>query len=297
MTTPLSQYSKHYFVQEATNNSWSNMYHYIPQGARVLDVGCSTGNFGEALEELKGCTVVGIDISEADVAEARAKISEAHVLDITSSGIADKLGRFDVVIFADVLEHLPDPRAALAAVHALLNERGVIVYSIPHMGHLSVRLDLLEGRFPYTELGLLDRTHLRFYDRLEIHDIFAKSGFVITQESPTVCGYPEQWTTDRLDLIGLTPTPLFFEMLKQTEAQVYQYIGTAVPRLEAPHAPGQIRNEITPPDELLERANRAIAENYQMEAELNALRDWVSALQKRPVRSFARELKRRLTRK
>lgn len=290
----LSPYSTHFFAPEATNNSWSNMYHYISEGARVLDVGCSTGNFGAALEAMKNCTVVGVDINERDIEVAKTRISEAYVLDITKPRAADLLGVFDVVIFADVIEHLPDPRATLRAVHDLLAEGGVIVYSIPHMGHISVRLDMLEGRFPYTELGLLDRTHLHFYDRSEVHDVFARSGFMITDERPTVSDYPRKWTIERLANIGLTASPAFFGMLAHTEANVYQYIGTAVPRGEAPYAPVSAREEITPPDEILGRAERLIAENEVLSAQLHAVRTQLSSIRHHPIRTVLRALRRRM---
>lgn len=286
----LSPYSNHLFTVGALNNSWSNMYDYIPEGARVLDVGCSTGNFGEALEKLKRCTVIGVDINQADISEARSKISAAHVLDITSGIGSQDLGSFDVILLADVLEHLPDPRTVLRTLHSHLNSGGFVVYSIPHMGHWSVRLDLLEGRFPYTQLGLLDRTHLHFYDRYEIHDMFSAGGFVITAENPTVSGYPERWTGDRLNSIGLEPTPTFFAMLKNTEAHVYQYIGTAAPTSEAP--PLIPREEVSPPDELLQRANSAILEVDRLETERAELYARVVDLRTRPLKGIAREIKR-----
>lgn len=300
----LSQYSEHYFVPESGNSSWANIYHHIPEGTRVLDVGCSTGNFGQALEQLKGCTAVGVDLNEQDVAEARQRISEAYVLDITKEGAKQLLGTFDVVIFADVIEHLPDPRAVLRAVHGLLNDGGIVVYSIPHMGHLSVRLDMLEGRFPYAELGLLDRTHLHFYDRHEVHDVFATSGFAVTHENPVVVGYPPQWTDQRLRAVGLESTPGFYDMLRVTEAEVFQYVGTAVPSASAAlHAP-QRDAFVFPPDEILERANRLIAENEalvadnaRLDARFAELQAWVLALKRNPARAVAGSLKRRLTRR
>jgi len=300
----LSQYSDHYFVPEAGNSSWSNIYHYIPEGARVLDVGCSTGNFGQALEQLKQCTVIGVDLNRQDVAEANERLTAAYVFDITKAGAVDLLGTFDVVVFADVIEHLPDPRAALRAVHGLLNEGGIVVYSIPHMGHLSVRLDLLEGRFPYAELGLLDRTHLHFYDRHEVHDVFASSGFSVTNENPTVVGYPPEWTAQRLRAIGLEATPAFFDMLRVTEAEVFQYIGTAAPSgAAALHTP-QRDAYLFPPDEVLEKSNRLLAENLAL-AEENArlgaqfaeLQAWVVQFKRNPARVVAGSVKRRLTRR
>lgn len=270
------------------------MYHYVPEGARVLDVGCSTGNFGIALEELKQCKVVGIDISESDIAEARDKISEAYVLDITSAGLSEKLGKFDVIVFADVLEHLTEPRDALHAAHSLLNVGGIVVYSIPHMGHLSVRLDLMEGRFPYTELGLLDRTHLHYYDRHEVHDIFDSTAFRIVAESPTVSGYPDRWTAERLGLMGLTPTPQFFELMKHTEADVYQYVGMAVPRGDVPPVSSPVREEITPPDELRAWADQIVADNERLIHEIQALRNRVRGMLRNPIRGVAHEIKRRI---
>jgi SAM-dependent methyltransferase len=291
-----SQYAKHFFVQESNNNSWSNMYAYVPEGARVLDVGCSTGNFGEALKDLKGCTVVGVDISEADVEVAKTKLSEAYVLDISVPGAEKTLGRFDVVVFADVLEHLTDPRGTLAAVHALLNPGGSVVYSIPHMGHESVRFDLLEGRFPYTELGLLDRTHLHFYDRFEVNDIFAAGGFTIIDESPTLSSYPDRWVADRLSTIGLTPNDVFFATLRKTDASIYQFVGRAVPRQEAPALPAQQREEVSPPDQLLNHANGVIAINDALRAENDALKGRVAELSKRTPTRILSALRRAIRR-
>lgn len=293
----LSPYSTHFFDESSNNSSWSNMYPYIADGSRVLDVGCSTGNFGAALEKLKGCTVVGVDLNAADVAEAAKRISEAFVLDITVEGVAEKLGTFDVVVFADVIEHLPDPRATLRAVHSLLNPGGRVVYSIPHMGHLSVRTDMLEGRFPYTEIGLLDRTHLHFYDRGEINDVFRAGGFRIVEENPIDLGYPAEWTSERLGRLGLTTSPAFFEMLRQTEANVYQYVGLAVPATDAPAVPSGPREQLSTPDEYLAHAGRVIAENKRLQRELDELRARLRSILRNPIGSIPREIRSLLSRR
>jgi 2-polyprenyl-3-methyl-5-hydroxy-6-metoxy-1,4-benzoquinol methylase len=288
-----SQYSQHLFVEQSANNSWANLFGYIPKGSRVLDVGCSTGNFGAALQDLKDCTVVGVDINRADIVEARTKLSDARVHDITRDGAGD-LGTFDAIVFADVLEHFAEPRDAMRVVHALLREGGIVVYSIPHMGHQSVRLDLLEGRFPYTDLGLLDRTHLHYYDRIEIHDVFASTGFSIIREDPVVHGYPTRWTRDRLSLMGLTASDRFFEMLKQTEAHVYQYVGLAIRSSETAPIPSPTRESLTPPDELLRYSSEIATENERLQAELDALRRRVAEVRQHPLRSVAGEVKRKL---
>ena len=186
----LSPYAHHEFQADGRNDSWSNLAGFVATGSRVLDIGCSTGNFGEALERAHGCTVVGIDIAREDIEVARGKISRAEVRDVTVPGVLDDLGNFDVIIFADVLEHLADPRAALMASVRALRPDGAILYSIPNMAHLSVRLDLLAGRFGYTETGILDKTYLDFYDKVTADDLFASSGLDITTERSVTFPYP-----------------------------------------------------------------------------------------------------------
>lgn len=259
-------------------NSWSAMFELIPDGARVLDVGCSSGNFGAALQRLKGCTVVGIDVNAQDVAIAATRLSAAHVLDVTDGDGLESLGRFDVVVVADVLEHLVDPDAALAGLRTRLTADGIVVYSIPHMGHLSVRLDLLEGRFPYTDLGLLDRTHLHFYDRVEVHDLFARSGFAVVTESPVLARYPQEWIDGRLADLGLAASPVTRAMFERTDAEVYQFVGVAVPRATRPVRPAALRDRVAPPDtarvlaaELQQRNRELLDENERLTAQVSSL--------------------------
>lgn len=290
----LSPYAQHSFVPETSNNSWSNMFRFIPDGSRVLDVGCSTGNFGEALQRLKGCTVVGVDINDADIGEAKTRLSAAHVLDIREPGARELLGAFDIVVFGDVIEHLPDPRSVLRAVHELMNPGGAIVYSIPHMGHVSVRMDLMDGRFPYTELGLLDKTHLHFYDRAEINSVFEDTGFVIADEMPTVSSYPERWLTTRLMAMGLTPAPEFFAMLASTDANVFQYVGIALPGVAPVRTPRSgAPREVIPQDEIVRRADELIVENDRLEAQLRELYGRIARIRSNPIGAVLFELKRR----
>lgn len=267
----MSQYADHYFDENSRNNSWANMLVFIPHGARVLDVGCATANFGQWLEQHRGCEVVGVDINAEDILEAQTKISAAFILDVTDPTALQTLGTFDVIVFADVLEHLVDPRAALRACKGLLKDGGSVVYSIPHMGHISVRFNVLEGRFPYAELGLLDRTHLHFYDRVEVDSLFAGAGFSIVEQNPTVVGFPERLTTQRLAAVGLHDSPHFHAMLSATEADLYQFIGRAVPTRDVPVVARDVPDDDASPDGLLFLANAVLDENERLRGELAAL--------------------------
>ncbi|MCU1524512.1 MAG: methyltransferase family protein [Microbacteriaceae bacterium] len=292
----LSPYAKHSFVSGTENNSWSNMFRFIPDGSRVLDVGCSTGRFGAALQEFKACTTVGVDINEADIAEAKTRLSEAFVFDIREPGARELLGDFDVVVFGDVIEHLPDPRSVLRAVHELLKPGGAVVYSIPHMGHVSVRLDLMDGRFPYTEIGLLDKTHLHFYDRTEVLSVFEDSGFRIAEELPTVVSYPEKWLTERLSGMGLTPSPGYFAMLASTDAHVFQYVGIALASDELAPSPRAAADQLMPQDEMLAKSNQLIVENERLEAQLRGLYERIARIRRNPFAAVIFEVRRRFRR-
>jgi 2-polyprenyl-3-methyl-5-hydroxy-6-metoxy-1,4-benzoquinol methylase len=279
MTDP-SPYSGHEFVLEGSNDSWSNLFTFIPEGARVLDVGCSTGNFGEALERIRGCEVVGIDIFENDVEVARTRITRAEVRDVTVAADLADLGTFDVVVFADVLEHLVDPRAALRSCASILAPGGTVLYSIPNMGHLSVRLDLLAGRFGYTEVGILDHTHVHFYDTEAVDSLFADCGFTITDERPVRYGYPPAWIESTLDDLGLTGDARFAAMLDATEADILQMVGRAVPSGTDEADALTLRTRTFPPEELHNYMVATETENHRLHVENQSLqqaRDEVTA--------------------
>jgi 2-polyprenyl-3-methyl-5-hydroxy-6-metoxy-1,4-benzoquinol methylase len=258
----MSEYSNHEFTIGAENNSWSHLDEMIPGGSNVLDVGCSTGNFGMYLEQEKKCKVTGIDIDREDIAIAKKNISHAYVMDIDSDSI-DKLGSFDVIIFADVIEHLQNPSLTLGRVSKrLLKDNGKICFSIPNMAHLSVRFDLMSGRFPYKSRGLLDKTHLHFYDIDEVNDVFINAGLSINYMKPTLMHYPEEYSKKILQEIGLNPKKKFFEMLEESNAYIFQFVGSAITDTQALNV---TRKEyVMPHDQILEYANSLINENEKL---------------------------------
>jgi SAM-dependent methyltransferase len=92
---------------------------------------------------------------------------------------------FDVVVCADVLEHLEDPAAVLARVRKWLSPGGLLLVSLPNVANVAVRLSLLAGRFEYAEAGILDRTHLRFFTRRSARRLVEAAGFRIRRLRPT----------------------------------------------------------------------------------------------------------------
>jgi GT2 family glycosyltransferase/2-polyprenyl-3-methyl-5-hydroxy-6-metoxy-1,4-benzoquinol methylase len=150
------------------------------ENRQVLDVGCATGSVAQALTE-RGCRVVGIEIDPIAAKQAERFCDEVIVGDVEALDLADSLGtrRFDVILLGDVLEHLRDPGRVLRALAGFLAPGGYVVASIPNITHASIRLALLTGRFRYTDEGILDRTHLRFFDRAGVQELFVNAGYHI----------------------------------------------------------------------------------------------------------------------
>jgi 2-polyprenyl-3-methyl-5-hydroxy-6-metoxy-1,4-benzoquinol methylase len=146
---------------------------------RVLDVGCASGATSAELKRERGpLHVTGIEY-DADLARiATTRLDRVLVGDANArlAELVEAGERFDLVLCGDVLEHLVDPWAALSAVRALC-PTGHAIVSLPNIAHLSTFRALLAGRWPYRERGIHDRTHLRFFGRNNLAELFAASGF------------------------------------------------------------------------------------------------------------------------
>jgi 2-polyprenyl-3-methyl-5-hydroxy-6-metoxy-1,4-benzoquinol methylase len=146
----------------------------------VLDVGCHHGGFGKALRSAG--TAPTVWAVEAD--PEAAKIAEANydrvIVGPYPDALADVDMLFDCIIFNDVLEHMVDPWATLRATATYLAPEGTVVASIPNVRHIKVVANLLlRGDWTYTDMGILDRTHLRFFTAKTIRALFADSGFKV----------------------------------------------------------------------------------------------------------------------
>jgi len=160
-------------------------------GRRALDVGCARGHLLEELSTL-GWRCIGVDTDASDVASCITRGLVALELDINTEPPAT-LGSFDLVVLADVLEHLPDPLRVLRSVRSLLNPGARVVVSVPNVAHVSVRAQLLFGRFRYTERGILDRTHLRFFTRRTVMELLTASGFSVSQTTTSAVPLEFVW--------------------------------------------------------------------------------------------------------
>jgi 2-polyprenyl-3-methyl-5-hydroxy-6-metoxy-1,4-benzoquinol methylase len=173
------------------NSVYSRIIGWSTPGSRVLDVGCDTGNLGAAIKRI-GAWVEGLEIDPAAAGRAVEKLDRVYTGNIEDEELLARLdGPYDCVIFADVLEHIAAPERALEKVKRLLKrDTGVVVASLPNVANFRVRIGLLFGRFEYTEIGILDRTHLRFFTKKTARELFTGAGFNVLDVKPAATYIP-----------------------------------------------------------------------------------------------------------
>jgi 2-polyprenyl-3-methyl-5-hydroxy-6-metoxy-1,4-benzoquinol methylase len=167
-------------IDPASDSTHARVVRLVGENKKVLELGCSTGFMSRVLRE-RGCRVIAVE-QDGDAAErARPFCERVIVGDLEQLDLGRALGktRFDVILAADVLEHLKDPLRLLRSLKRFLADDGWVVASLPNIAHGSVRLALLGGEFRYNSMGLLDRTHLRFFTRDGLQKLFDDAGFLI----------------------------------------------------------------------------------------------------------------------
>ena len=148
---------------------------------RVLEIGCASGQHLHHLKEKGSGYTVGVELSPNVAERARQRSIDSIFcgnFEDTDFGLVDS--SFDLVIVGHVLEHLRDPWQALRRIHRLLAPGGQLVGALPNVRHCSVVLPLLlKGTWKYSQSGIMDWTHLRFFSRSTILDLLQTTGFKI----------------------------------------------------------------------------------------------------------------------
>lgn len=158
----------------------SEMLEFIPETAeKILDVGCSVGNFGQLLKSEKTVEVWGVEIDRQATEMASEKLDKVLCGEF-GGGLNLPEEYFDCVVFNDVLEHMVDPYEALRFTKRLLKKDGKVVASIPNVRYFDNIWNLVvHCRWDYVDAGILDRTHLRFFTKKSIRSTFTNLGFEI----------------------------------------------------------------------------------------------------------------------
>ena len=207
---------------ENANTSHSRMLRLIGANKRVLEFGCSSGYMARALQQ-QGCSVTAIEIDPAVAELAKPFCERVIIANLDGGEWATRLAdtKFDVALFGDVLEQLKDPMVPLVLVRRFLADGGYLVASIPNVAHGSVRLALLQGEFKYRDKGLLDDTHLRFFTRASIEELFRNARYEIdVMERSTAGVFETEIHVNERDV----PTQLLWQLNCDEDALTYQFI-------------------------------------------------------------------------
>lgn len=149
----------------------------------ILDIGCGAGALGAYLKSLNPAAVVhGVDISAEAGVTAAARLDRFACVDLDNSTLPDFATRYDLIIVGDVLEHLKRPDMLLQDLKNLLTEGGKVIVSVPNIANYSIRLRLMLGQFNYTETGILDKSHLRFFTYMSVCSLLSECGYSVVAE-------------------------------------------------------------------------------------------------------------------
>ncbi len=150
--------------------------------AKVLDLGCSDGVIAQSIREL-GHTVTGVDITHHPEVDGRVdRFIEADL----DRGLPEDLdGPYDVILAADVIEHVRRPDLLLNQIRGQLANGGSLVLSVPNFGHWYPRTRVALGMFDYDRRGILDSDHVRFFTRRSLERLIENNGFSVIQSDAT----------------------------------------------------------------------------------------------------------------
>jgi len=228
---------KHRYAHEIDPNGGSAaavLASMVEPGQRVLELGTGPGTVTRILHD-KGCKVTGVEM-DPDTLATCAPFCERTL----QANLEDPLWwqplegeKFEVIICADVLEHLRDPRPLLEKLPVFLRGGGCVLMSLPNASHLTIVASLLGGRFPYQKNGLLDNTHLKFYGREDLDALLRECGFLwqhwhTVQVDPAQAELKQYWN-------DLEASDQEFLKARCADGMVYQHVVRAFPTSAAGH--------------------------------------------------------------
>ncbi|MEK7070936.1 MAG: class I SAM-dependent methyltransferase [Patescibacteria group bacterium] len=177
LTISNSPHSPHSIIQSLVNKE-----------SHLLDVGCNTGFLAKSLKK-KNVTSDGIDINREALKIARKYCRNVFRRDLYLSKLSLGKKKYDYIVFADVLEHVPRPDLLLKDSRKYLKKNGTVLISMPNVARLEIRLQLLFGKFNYTYGGILSEDHLRHFTKESAIRMIEDAGFTVLKSIPTGLGH------------------------------------------------------------------------------------------------------------
>lgn len=173
-----------------SDNSNSVILRNIKPNSKILEVGSAHGRMTKYLKDNLNCDVTIVE-KDYDSGKVAAKWASKFYIDSvfgdieTCKSIFDlkhKNEKFQYIIFADVLEHLHNPKMILENIKPIMADDGSIWVSIPNVAHNSILIDLWNNKFEYRDIGLLDSTHIKFFTESSLRTMIEDTGFITVNE-------------------------------------------------------------------------------------------------------------------
>jgi SAM-dependent methyltransferase len=161
----------------------------------VIEIGCSSGALAREYKRSNpACHFLGVEIEPAYAELAQRYCDAVLRLDIETADERFFLDRRECAcwVFGDTLEHLKDPWRILRSIRSVIPSGGCVVACIPNAQHWSVQTRLCRGDFRYEDSGLLDRTHLRWFTRTTIGELFGATGYAIVEAEARIFDEPQR---------------------------------------------------------------------------------------------------------
>jgi len=174
------------------------------QNLKVLEIGAA---YGETLFYLKqngiASEVVGVDIFEDAKNKQNYKPLDQFIFgDIEKIDLPEYFQHFDLILLADVLEHLFEPKSVLETLKKYLKEDGKIIISMPNIRYYSALYKIVfKGDFKYEESGIFDYTHVRFYCRKNIQELLETAGYKVLKQESSIINYQGKSIAKLINLI------------------------------------------------------------------------------------------------
>ena len=147
---------------------------FVPKKSKILELGCATGFMSQYFKQKLNCEVIGVDIDH----NAKPQIVGDLDKKLTWQKIKAKQP-YDIVFASAIIEHLKDPQTTLQLIKQVLKPKGILIITTSNIAHWRMRWHLLTGNWHYQEYGILDKTHLKFFNYFTFQDLITKAGFKI----------------------------------------------------------------------------------------------------------------------
>ncbi len=159
------------------------MLPFVPKEAKViLEIGCGDGNFGNLLLENGAKEVWGIEYEKEQGQIAEKVLTKVFVGDVAEQLLNLPNQYFDAIVCNDVLEHLIDPYTVINNLRPKLKKEGVMISSIPNIRYFRNLFDYFFNKnWDYTDSGIMDKTHFRFFTYKSIRKMFESNGYEVVK--------------------------------------------------------------------------------------------------------------------